>query len=630
MANGTQPNLDFFDLQEATFFGQPITFDATGQMVFPAFDASTLGANPFTAPTSFEASLLSQALGPQPLSQPFTPEQALFTQMGLGGATGFGALPGFTPTLAGPGPAGAAGVTGPALPALSAAQVIGNPEIQTLLGNPLLDEVFINAQGQLVTRGGAPLETDPSTWQRTVDWVNRVASTPGGSVLLALGLGGVGTALAALVAGGTPKVPAPQPAPLTPTQAAGRDVLQGALTQAPGAVQGQPALGGALTQPLGGQLGGPATSIVPGAGAFQPGTTGATDLESIVRAALAGQRNLAQFGLTGTARELGIEQQQAPLEEAIRLQALGQIPGLLSTSQFQGFPSTPAIQQQLLQALGQSTVVPPFNDPLLASLQQRAGSLLSPASPYQDPIQAGLAEQVQAALAGQSNPRLEAQFREEEQLLRQQLAQQLGIPPASVELSTPGADAIARLRERQTFARQEDQRQTIAQLSGLEAQRRQFNLLTPEQLRLQEQASVVPQTANAFQFSQQFPQASRVQNEQLRQGFLGQLLPAEVQRQQAGLGAQQQGLLNQVGVLGLGRRTPGELTASLGSMVPIAPLLGIDASQQERLLQQQFANQAALQSFGANLANQQQAAAGIGNIFGQAGGALLLGSVLRQ
>lgn len=200
-----------------------------------------------------------------------------------------------------------------------------------------------------------------------------------------------------------------------------------------------------------------------------------------------------------------------------------------------------------------------------------------------DPIRAALASEIARAVGGgTASPLLERTEREEEDQLRNRLFRQLG---AGYEVSTPGIEALQRMRESQAIRRENNRQQTYASLGPQEFARRGAEYQ-------------VPLTA-----------AGTLSNIDLAQrGFTS--------------GERQRGLAERLGLLGLGRTPMPQIATTLGQNVPISPLLGLDSAERARQQQHAINTQAALQSFGADAQSDQALASAIAGLFGGAAGSV--------
>src|SRR3990167_1611594 len=227
------------------------------------------------------------------------------------------------------------------------------------------------------------------------DQTNQFLGTNVGRAAGSLGLGLLGLGAQRLFAGGTPEYQPPTYG-VSPVTAAGQQAVMNAMQGGAG-----PALSRALTY----------------------GT--------------AGQADIAQQ-LTGrVGREAAAEVTQAPYEEAIRMAALGQVPGLM-------------------QPTGEQAI--------------------------NDPIQAALREELMGVLSGGSTGGSPATARRqslEEQETRTRLYRQLG---PDYELTTPGQQALREMKERHTSETFTERQATIARLSPLEQSRMQFSATAPTQV----------------------------------------------------------------------------------------------------------------------------------------------------
>lgn len=367
------------------------------------------------------------------------------------------------------------------------------------------------------------------------------------SAAFMLALGGVGVALGQAVAGGDREIKLPDAPGPGPEQQAAQRAFSNVLTTG-GATTGVPAGVAGLATP---NLGAPFAA------------TGQQNLEDVFRSGLAGQSILTQLAALQAARELGISTEQAPAEAAVRNLSMAQLPSFMTPPN-----AGPGALQMTQGADGTYTLAP-----AIAGLNQPPR--------IDDPIRAAFASEIARAVGGgTASPLLERAEREEEDQLRNRLFQQLG---AGYEVSTPGMEALQRMRESQAIRREGNRQQTYASLGPQEFARRGAEYQ-------------VPLTA-----------ASNLTNIDLaNRGFTSR--------------ERQTGLAERLGLLNLGRTPTPQIATTLGSNVPISPLLGLDSA--ERARQQQYAinTQAALQSFGADAQGDQALAGAIAGLFGSAAG----------
>jgi hypothetical protein len=439
-----------------------------------------------------------------------------------------------------------------------------------------------------------------------------------------LGLGAVGIALGQAVVGGGERMRLPEPTPPSPATQASREALNTALTQ-PGTVRSATGFGAipgfdptrpfvsdqatlaaqamrqqqveaALTQHLGRSptqqevdqamqaLPAPrAPSVAAGpslAQALGPGATGQEDLQTAFRLGLAGQRNLADLALAGTGRELAADIEQSPWERAIRLGALGEVPGLLGpTGNLAPALSTGQTISRSIADLLRPGTIPMRQD----ASGQWVADVSSPSLPavLQDPVRAALEAEVLRTLRGETpTPELEQAEREEEAQLRNRLFRMLG---PGFELSTTGDEQLQRLKTQQQIRRNQYRVQSVANLAPQELQRRQFG-------------------------------------EEAPLNRLRTFLPAELERATFGENVRQRGLTERVALADLGRRPVSQLSTTLQSIVPTAPLLGLGDAESERRFQQGLQTDIALRSFDAEQRERAARAQGISSLFGTAAG----------
>ena len=327
----------------------------------------------------------------------------------------------------------------------------------------------------------------------------------------------------------------------------------------------------------GGQAGGPSPLVAnrPQVDISQLGPSeagAAADLESVFRLGMAGQRNVADTALGQSARELGAQVEQAPEERAIRLSQLEQIPGL--TGPTRTLAPTLATGQRLSGAIGET----------LADRPQE-GTYRDPAQ-VRDPISEGLRAQIQAVMGGDlPTPELTRSFLAEEQQLRNELMKAHG---PGYETSSPGIEAIQKLRESQDVRRQQYKMQTLSSLVPMEETRRQFNIREPES-----------------KFT----------------GRLAAFMPGELQRASFAEDVQGKRLGQATGLAqGLGRVPGPQTSTTLSSLVPIQSVLGLDAAGNAVNQQNQLQNQAALEAFRAGGQSSSETASSIAKLFATAGG----------
>lgn len=261
-----------------------------------------------------------------------------------------------------------------------------------------------------------------------------------------------------------------------------------------------------------------------------------------------------------------------------------------------------------------------YTDPGLAALRARIGGTLAPAQPLSDEIQQMLAAEIGRVAGGQiSNPALERRLAEEERAQREFLARALG---PNYELSTAGQAALGELRQRQTAIREEDRRTTLATLSPLEESRRRFGIEFPEATRARELGLLLPEERARAEFGYQAPRS-------LRLSELGLLAPESRARYQFGRtqpleearfgeAVRSRGFEERLGLTGLGRTQPVQTAQTLGQMVPISPLLGIE-TEATRAQREALQTQAAIESFRAQQAESASLAQQLGSVFGLAG-----------
>lgn len=686
-------SLDYLDLGDITIGGVPLT-DPMFQVFPESADPNWMPYDPASYERAFMPTIdypfgspsgnVRVANFPE---EPFTPQQSLMPSQGF---------PAGTDPLA-VGPEGALGgefFVDTATNAVydGSGRMVATPE-EMAQGLTLVDKL----QG---------IHSDPTTTpeQKAAAeqgfWASsgKFLETGWGKLLATLVLGGVGLGVAELMSGDQPRMGMPAPTPPPAGVTAARDALNQALTT---------------------QAGGQSASM---AGLLGPGATAGDDLQSLFRMGIAGQRNLADLGLGRSAQEILADAEQAPLERALRMQSLGELPGLLGPSAgvaptirtglnlsqaLQGLQApqpgqlvnpamladptrealsarvqsllgqqgqggaegTDAIRDQMrtrLQSLLSQGPGQQLNDPIRQQLAQQISAMLGQGGPGQgfmldDPIRSGLQDTLQRALAGQTpTTALDRQFREEEAQLRNRLFQAMG---AGYETSSPGIEALQKLRESQQLRQEEFGRQTIASFGPQEFQRRQFGTQFPEQqyqqrlglmlpqefgrrqfditnpqqqylaelgllgpqeaqrtqfgqnLSLSQLQTLLPAEFSRFQFGTQFPESQYLNR-------LNSLLPAELQRAQFGEQVRQQGIANRQDLSTMGRRPIGETATTLGSIVPISPILNLGTEAQERQQQDALRQQLAMQSFSLDAQERQRRAQAVGGIFGQAASTL--------
>ena len=387
------------------------------------------------------------------------------------------------------------------------------------------------------------------------DGADDLTKTTLGKIALTLGLGAAGVGIGQMVAGGNDPVrlpPAPGPGPeQQAAQAAFRNVL---------------ATGGATTGVPGGGTGGVASNI---AALTSPNlaapfaATGQQNLEDTFRSGLAGQSLLTQLAAMQAARELGISTEQAPQEAALRQLSMAQLPSFLTP---------PNAGQQTLQTVQ--------NADGSYSISPAVAGLTNPPR-IEDPVREAYAMEIARAIMEEANPGLRRAEREEEEGLRNRLYGQLG--GAGYEASSPGMEALQRMRESQDIRRRQN---TLATLTSL----------GPQELSRRSAEYQVPLTA-----------ANTLTNLDLaNRGFESR--------------ERQTGLAERLGMLNLGRTPVPQIGTTLSSNVPISPLLGLDSAERARQQQYSLNTQAALDSYRTGAQSDQQLASAIAGLFGAAAG----------
>ena len=231
-----------------------------------------------------------------------------------------------------------------------------------------------------------------------------------------------------------------------------------------------------------------------------------------------------------------------------------------------------------------ATLTPPAQRPVLSA------PLMPPATMagandwiprINDPIRAAFASEIARAAGGATaSPMLQRMEQEEEQQLRNRLQAQLG---AGYEVSSPGIEAMQRMRESQAIRRENNRQQTYANLAPQEFARRGAEYQ-------------VPLTA-----------ANTLTNIDLaNRGFDSR--------------ERQTGLAERLAMLNIGRTPVPQISTTLNSLVPISPLLGLDSADRARQQQHALQTQAALQSYGSSAQSDQALAAAIAGLFGTAAG----------
>ena len=252
--------------------------------------------------------------------------------------------------------------------------------------------------------------------------------------------------------------------------------------------------------------------------------------------------------------------------------------------QFVPLRRPPLTTDQLLQRSIAQTLGRPTPTPL-------GGTQIDPAR-LADPIQDELTQQVLNVARGDlSNPTLAREFQEEERTLRNALFQRLG---PSYESSSEGLEAMQKLRESQGIRKYVDQQNTLSNTAQLQAARRQFNIT--------------------------FPEERFTSRENLRRGWAGTLLPAQLERETFGEVKRQRGLQERVGLSTLGRTPLPTLSTSLSGLVPITPLLGLGDAAADARLQDNLRTQLALSAFNSNRASDAATGQSIANLFTTAAG----------
>lgn len=376
-----------------------------------------------------------------------------------------------------------------------------------------------------------------------LDALNKFLGTNLGKIAGSLALGGAGLGLARAVTGGGQTFTPPASQPALPAVQSARDALNQILT------------GG--------------------------GTTSAQDLQSLIRQSIAGQRTIADLSSARAGRELAMDTQQAPLEQAIRMQALGELPSYLSGGTPSIATTAPTAAMGFTPLTINGTAIPnwyigPNGQPMLFNQQTgmlqpaQAGALPSSSlTPMNDPIQEALANEVLKASRGEtSDPLLERTLAQQARDLETRLFRQVGPGYAT---STPGSQALAEQNAMDAIARSQNRRQTITSLAPLEAQRRQFNLTFPESVRTT-------------------------------------------------------GFNERTNLTTLGRTNPAAAFTTLSQMVPIAPLFGLSDAAATTRQNEAIQNQFALDAFKAGQTEQSRLAEAITKLFGTAAGAGFGGS----
>ena len=249
----------------------------------------------------------------------------------------------------------------------------------------------------------------------------------------------------------------------------------------------------------------------------QEGLAGATG------AAIGGQRLIAELLRERAGREGLAEAEQAPFQRDIRLRALGMAPGLMEPS-----------------AVGT----------------------------FDDPIESALRAELLTLLGGQggTSPATAQRHRQEQNEMRQGLARQLG---PEFELTTPGIQALEKLRERQNAEIFAERESAIARRAPQQQSRQQFSYLAPVQRAA---------------------------------GLEGIRRPAlqDVER------------LSDFGLRGV----PETLTG-LRSVFPVSSLTGPEGAQRAADIGTSLEAQQALTSFQGRTQRQRELTAGLGGLFGQ-------------
>ena len=429
-----------------------------------------------------------------------------------------------------------------------------------------------------------------------------------GPLLGTLVLGGVGLGVSRAVTGG--------PGTFTPP-------TSGSTAPPPAVQNARDALNRALTQPSI-QSGTPTTA--PGAGMLPLMSSGTANLEDALRASLAGQSVLANDTALSASREYAANQEQAPIERAIRLWALQSLPSMvagnqpptpvanmlnmtqqpggtwtadgynqgegMSGPQYTG-PSSQARQGYVDPSTGSwvqtGTGQPPMATPAsnAARYSQGVAAALDPNNPQvpriNDPIRMGLANEIARVLAGQyANPAEDRLAREEEEALKNRLFRLHG---AGYEATTGGDASLQRFNESQFIRRENDRKSTLASLVPMEQTRRAAEYSTPL-------------------------------------AALSTLGAGEMDRSRFGEDVRQRGLAERLALLNMGRTSRPELSTTLSSIVPIQPLLNLGGAEAAAERREALNTQSALEAFRAREASRNQLASGIAGIFGTAAGAL--------
>ena len=377
---------------------------------------------------------------------------------------------------------------------------------------------------------------------------NSALKTDLGRLVAVLGLGAAGVGLGQLVTGGgdnnvtLPSLPGPGPA-----QASSQQALLDALL----GTTGPPGAGG-----VAGLAGAPLAGILP----FLQ--SGQQNLQGTFESSLAGQNLLATLAALQASRELGTQEEMAPEERALRLQALREIPGLLTPAGGggDGAASDQLIARQLAKIL-------------------RGGVPMR----TRDPMRRELTQEARRAFRGnQANPLLDRMEREEEQALRNRLFREYR---EAYEGTTGGSAALQQFRQSLAERRDQDRRNTLLTILPQEFQRRQAEFSNPL-------------------------------------AALGMYGSQDLARRQFGAGQRNVGLAERLAMLGLGRPNTGALAGLFGGYAPVPSLLGLDSTNASNLAGYNTAVQGAMANYNAQNQSDAQLAAAIAGLFGTAAGSL--------
>lgn len=264
-----------------------------------------------------------------------------------------------------------------------------------------------NVPGSGVTFREANPQTDAgffSTLKSALGPLSSFLATPAGKLIGAMGVGGLTTGLAAAITGNTAKVP-------------------NAIRTTPNAATVQSLLGAGQNAALAGLQNG-----------------GAAGLQKSTSSGLGAAGTLADTLQIQAQQGQAAQLQEQPLEQAVGMKAVGQLPGQMNATTNPNIVGTATLGQTATQ--GAQTLVP-----------------------QQTQIGAGIGGQIQKVLSGNySNPILENQIKMQREAFNAKMYAQLG---PGWETSTPGMQAKEQQDLYETSARFQDQQSTLANYTGL-------------------------------------------------------------------------------------------------------------------------------------------------------------------